>query len=67
MLVLSRKVDEVVHIGKDIEVRILGVNGDIVSIGIEAPKSVEILRGELIDTTSELNREAVIVDEKIFK
>jgi carbon storage regulator len=47
MLVLSRKRGQIVCIGEDITVMCLGVCGQIVKIGIEAPPSVRILRGEL--------------------
>jgi len=59
-------VEQLIHIGNDIEIRILEIRGDTVSIGIEAPKSVEILRSELIHSVSESNREATTVDAKIF-
>ncbi len=45
MLVLSRKSQETIKIGDDIEIRIIEVKGDTVRIGIDAPKSVDILRG----------------------
>lgn len=48
MLVLGRKVNETIHIGDDITVTLLKINGDQISIGIEAPKNVKILREELI-------------------
>lgn len=66
MLVLSRKAEEVIYIGNDIKIRILDIRGDIVSIGIEAPKSIEILRSELIRTVSDTNKEAIAIDKKIF-
>lgn len=66
MLVLSRKENETIKIGDDIEIRILEVNGDTVRIGIEAPKTVEILRGELILSISETNTEALSLDDKLF-
>lgn len=53
MLVLSRKKDEVFVIGKDIEVKILQIDGDKIKIGITAPKEVQILRGELVDAYKE--------------
>lgn len=66
MLVLSRKENETIKIGDDIEIRILEVKGDTVRIGIEAPKSVDILRGELIQSISETNTEAMTVDATLF-
>lgn len=66
MLVLSRKENETIKIGDDIEIRILEVKGDTVRIGIEAPKTVEILRGELILSISETNTEALSLDDKLF-
>ena len=47
MLVLSRKVGEVITIGDDISVTILEIRGDKVSIGIEAPKKVSVHRHEV--------------------
>ncbi|MFZ0579305.1 MAG: carbon storage regulator CsrA [Psychrobacillus psychrotolerans] len=66
MLVLSRKVNETIKIGDDIEIRVLEVKGDNVRIGIEAPKSMEILRGELILTISETNTEANELHKDLF-
>ena len=47
MLVLSRKADQTIRIGESIQLRIIQVQGGRVKIGIEAPDSVRILRGEL--------------------
>ena len=59
MLVLSRKVDEGIVIGNEIRICVLGVEGDRVSIGVEAPRSMRIFRDELLDQTRDMNREAV--------
>ena len=66
MLVLSRKINETIQIGDDIEIRILEVKGDTVRIGIEAPKSVDILRGELVLSVSASNTEALTLDSTLF-
>lgn len=66
MLVLSRKVNETIKIGDDIEIRVLEVKGDTVRIGIDAPKVMDILRGELILTVSETNTEANELNEALF-
>ena len=47
MLVLSRKEGERLVIGDNITLVVSKINGNRVTIGIEAPKSVKIVRGEL--------------------
>lgn len=49
MLVLSRKPNEIVKIGQDIEIVILEVHGDRVKLGIVAPAEVPIHRQEVHD------------------
>ena len=53
MLVLSRKVNETIVIGDDIQVFIADIRGDKVRLAIRAPKEVKILRSELLDEDSE--------------
>ena len=48
MLVLSRKRDSSIHIGADIRVTILGIRGNQVKVGVEAPAAVPVLRGEVL-------------------
>lgn len=59
MLALSRKVNESLIIGNDIEVTILEIKGDQVKVGISAPKSVPIYRKEIYLQIQESNKEAV--------
>jgi|GEM_PF-5205271 len=47
MLVLSRKLGEKVCIGDDIIVTVLSVRGNVLKLGIEAPRGVRVLRPEL--------------------
>lgn len=47
MLVLSRKHQQQIKIGNDITVTILRIQGNTIRVGIEAPKDVHIVRGEL--------------------
>ncbi len=47
MLVLTRRSGEWIAIGEDVVVRVLGVKGEQVQIGIEAPREVTVHRGEI--------------------
>lgn len=47
MLVLSRKVGERIHVGDDIVLEIRRIAGNRVTLALEAPRNVRILRGEL--------------------
>jgi carbon storage regulator len=58
MLVLSRKVGESIVIGDDVTVTILEVRGDVVRVGIDAPRSVAVHRAELLEQLEVSNRES---------
>lgn len=62
MLVLSRKTGETIQIADNIEVRILEIKGETVRIGIEAPKTIDILRGELVQSIKDTNTESLTLD-----
>lgn len=47
MLVLSRKVGERIHVGEDIVLEVRRISGNRVTLALEAPRDVRILRGEL--------------------
>ena len=49
MLILTRRVGETVMIGNDVTVTILGVKGNQVRVGINAPKNVAVHREEIYD------------------
>jgi carbon storage regulator len=48
MLVLSRKKNESILFGEDIELKVIAIDGNRVRLGIQAPNSVRIIRGELL-------------------
>lgn len=50
MLVISRQPGDSLLIGQDIKITVLEVNGDRVKIGIDAPRSVPVMRTEVLDT-----------------
>ena len=49
MLILTRRVGETVMIGNDVTVTVLGVKGNQVRIGINAPKNVAVHREEIFE------------------
>ncbi|MEM1438900.1 MAG: carbon storage regulator CsrA [Pseudomonadota bacterium] len=49
MLILTRRVGETVVIGEDISVTVLGVKGNQIRLGINAPKDVAVHRQEIFD------------------
>lgn len=53
MLILTRRVGETLMIGDDIKVTVLGVKGNQVRIGIEAPKDVGVHRQEIYNAIQE--------------
>ncbi len=59
MLVLTRKRGESLMIGDGIEITVLGVEGDSIKLGIQAPLSVQIHRKEVYLAIRESNKEAL--------
>lgn len=58
MLVLSRRIGESITIGDDVVVTVLDVRGDVVRVGIEAPRSIAVHRSELLAQLEESNQKA---------
>ncbi len=58
MLALSRRINESIIIGEDIELSILDIKGDQVKIGISAPKTVPVYRKEIYLSIKEENKRA---------
>jgi carbon storage regulator len=63
MLVLSRRAGESVVIGEGVTVSVLEVRGDVVRIGIDAPRSVAVHRAELLVELEQSNKEAASPSE----
>ncbi|MBN2712908.1 MAG: carbon storage regulator CsrA [Planctomycetes bacterium] len=55
MLVLSRRKDETIMIGDNIEITIVDIKGDTVRVGIAAPREVSVHRKEIYEAIQEEN------------
>jgi len=67
MLVLTRKQNEAIQIGEDIEIKVLGIEGDQIKLGIDAPKSVDIYRKEIYLDIQEQNNEAANISFDVIQ
>lgn len=63
MLVLTRKLGETIQIGDDVTLTVIRVKGNTVRLGIEAPSSVRVRRGELPPRVERGEIEMVISDD----
>lgn len=66
MLVLTRKVGESIMIGDGIEVKIIGIDGDQVKLGIEAPRHIKVHRQEIFEAIQSENKAALEVTEQLI-
>lgn len=53
MLVLSRRLGEILVIGDDIRIQVLGISGNQVRLGIDAPQEVSVHREEIYNKIME--------------
>jgi carbon storage regulator len=63
VLVLSRKINQRIMIGDDIEIVVVDIRGEQVQIGIKAPRDIPVHRLEVYDTIREANVEATRVED----
>jgi carbon storage regulator len=63
VLVLTRKVGESIVIANNVVVTVLDVRGDVVRVGIAAPREIPVHRQEVFDEVAAANRNAASPDE----
>ncbi|GAB6100040.1 hypothetical protein JCM16358_19190 [Halanaerocella petrolearia] len=61
MLVLTRREEESIMVGDDIEITVVNVAGNRVRIGIDAPEDIEIHRKEIYEQIERENKQAAAV------
>ena len=66
MLVLTRKTDEQILIGDDIRITLVKVRGNSVRLGIDAPKNMRVVRGELMRLENAELPDPVVEREEVF-
>ena len=64
MLILSRRVNESIMVGENIEVKIVDVSNRAVKLGIEAPKEISVHRKEVFEMIKNENLLAVPMADK---
>jgi carbon storage regulator len=67
MLVLTRKLQEAIKIGEDIELTVLSIDGDQVKLGISAPKHIDIHRKEVFLSIQQENSKAASTSLNTFQ
>lgn len=65
MLVLSRKKNESIMIGDDIEVVIVEIKGDQIKLGVKAPRNVTVHRAEVYEEIQMENQKAATAPKQL--
>ena len=63
MLILTRRVGETIIIGDDVQITVLGIKGNQVRIGINAPKTVTVHREEIYQRIQQEKSDNKVLEE----
>ncbi|MCI9976941.1 carbon storage regulator CsrA [Clostridioides difficile] len=66
MLVISRKKGEAILIGEDIEVKVVGIDGNNIKLAISAPNDIGILRKEIYEKIKNENINATKINIEVL-
>lgn len=67
MLILTRRISETMIIGDDVNITILGIKGNQVRLGINAPKSISVHREEIYLKIKEEEKQGIsLINSKHF-
>jgi carbon storage regulator len=67
MLVLSRKLGEKIFIGENIVITVVDIDRGKIRLGIDAPRSVSIIRDDLLTPTEQADRQHAAKVEPAFR
>jgi len=65
MLILSRKKDESIMIGEQIEISVVDIKGDQIKLGIKAPRDIKVYRQEVFSAIQQENQAAAKTGTKL--